>query len=309
MNTPFAYNPSLTPIAGTTQVGELAVGYPTAGFESTGLQWWMGPSEDSGYVIAKSKPLNNQPTPVTEDALYLNPAAKGAAIVLSNGNQTATQATSDVQSVLGDVTPIIANQSTMFTVRYNSTGSTSLDSRVIGVGQSTMNYAGPGGYPGNDPRGVGFSADGQYFFSGSVLGSDLVNWVDGDIIDIAFTPGVAPGKIWIRVNGGDWNNDPGQNPTNPGTGFSLQGLVNLFPVLCPGGSQSTMTVLKYPPFGVPDGYNFFGNVTASVGFNRSTVLSEASFIAIAETLTGETFATGNDAKTYLNTNGYWTSYP
>ncbi len=57
---PFAYNTG-SPIAGTEQVGSLAVGYPTAGF--VGIPWWNGPDEELGYVIAQSVPGNTQPTP------------------------------------------------------------------------------------------------------------------------------------------------------------------------------------------------------------------------------------------------------
>jgi len=60
---PFAFN-SGPPIDGTIQVLNLAVGYPTYGFDSTGLQWWNGPDESLGYVIAQSVPDNSQPTPV-----------------------------------------------------------------------------------------------------------------------------------------------------------------------------------------------------------------------------------------------------
>lgn len=52
---PFAYNTGST-ISGTVQVGNLAVGTPTAGFESTGLKWWNGPDEELGYVIAHETP-------------------------------------------------------------------------------------------------------------------------------------------------------------------------------------------------------------------------------------------------------------
>ena len=60
---PFARNTG-APIAGTQQVGNLAVGTPTAGFAATGLPWWNGPDEDLGYVIATQVAANNQPTPV-----------------------------------------------------------------------------------------------------------------------------------------------------------------------------------------------------------------------------------------------------
>ena len=49
-------------------------------------------------------------------------------------------------------------------------------------------------------------------------------------------------------------------------------------------------------------------VTASVGFFRSTDLTEGSFITLSETIAGQSFATGEEAKTWLNNNGYWTSY-
>ena len=60
---PFAYNigPGIT---GTGPVGFLAVGTPTYGFAATGLEWWNGPDEDLGYVIAESVPGDTQPTPV-----------------------------------------------------------------------------------------------------------------------------------------------------------------------------------------------------------------------------------------------------
>jgi hypothetical protein len=60
---PFARNTGAA-VAGTTQVGNLAVGVPTAGFAATGLPWWNGPDEDLGYVIATQVAANNQPTPV-----------------------------------------------------------------------------------------------------------------------------------------------------------------------------------------------------------------------------------------------------
>ena len=59
---PFSYNTGST-ISGTTQIGDLAVGMPIDGFESTGLQWWNGPDEDLGYVIAYPQSGNTQPTP------------------------------------------------------------------------------------------------------------------------------------------------------------------------------------------------------------------------------------------------------
>jgi hypothetical protein len=51
-----------------------------------------------------------------------------------------------------------------------------------------------------------------------------------------------------------------------------------------------------------------GNV-AGVGFFRSELLTEESFIQIAEYVSGnQIFNNGSEAKIWLNNNGYWTSY-
>ena len=60
---PFSYNTG-APISGTDQVGSLAIGTPTVGFDATGLEWWNGPDEELGYVIAEPVPSDTQPTPV-----------------------------------------------------------------------------------------------------------------------------------------------------------------------------------------------------------------------------------------------------
>ena len=59
---PFAYNPgSLIP--GTEQVGDLSIGAPISGFTDT-PQYWKGPDEELGYVIAAPVSGNTQPTPL-----------------------------------------------------------------------------------------------------------------------------------------------------------------------------------------------------------------------------------------------------
>jgi hypothetical protein len=61
---PFAYNPSPNAvISGTTQVGDLAVGTPTSGLTNS-PQFWNGPDESQGYVIAYPVSGNTHPTPI-----------------------------------------------------------------------------------------------------------------------------------------------------------------------------------------------------------------------------------------------------
>lgn len=59
---PFAYNLG-TPIPGTEQVGSLAIGFPTSGITNN-PQFWNGPDEQLGYVIAAPVSGNTQPTPI-----------------------------------------------------------------------------------------------------------------------------------------------------------------------------------------------------------------------------------------------------
>jgi hypothetical protein len=63
---PFAYNPSLTPISGTKQVGTLAIGESDAQQyfgNYGGVKWFAGPDEDPGYIITAPFPAQNAPTP------------------------------------------------------------------------------------------------------------------------------------------------------------------------------------------------------------------------------------------------------
>jgi hypothetical protein len=59
---PFAYNPG-TSIPGTEQLGSLSIGYPTSGFTDN-PQYWNGPDEELGYVIAVPVSGNTQPTEI-----------------------------------------------------------------------------------------------------------------------------------------------------------------------------------------------------------------------------------------------------
>ena len=58
----FSYN--IGPIiSGTTQSGDFAIGEPITGYTNS-PQFWNGPDEDLGYIIAQPVPAGNQPNPV-----------------------------------------------------------------------------------------------------------------------------------------------------------------------------------------------------------------------------------------------------
>jgi hypothetical protein len=62
---PFAYNSGST-ISGTIQVGNLAIGVEPLDYSQNpgGVQWWNGPDETIGYVIAHPVPTFTQPNPL-----------------------------------------------------------------------------------------------------------------------------------------------------------------------------------------------------------------------------------------------------
>ena len=61
---PFAYYIAPPIIPGTQQFGSLSVGVPTSGFTAF-PQYWMGPDEELGYIIAVPVSGNTQPTPIS----------------------------------------------------------------------------------------------------------------------------------------------------------------------------------------------------------------------------------------------------
>jgi hypothetical protein len=75
-----------------------------------------------------------------------------------------------------------------------------------------------------------------------------------------------------------------------------------------GADEDLGYVIGYPNFAGTQPLPVSG--TGFVQFWRSEDLTEGTFISLAEYIANfsQTFATGNDAKTWLESNGYWTSF-
>ena len=309
---PFSYNTG-SPIDGTIQVGNLAIGYPTTGY--TGTEWWNGPDEELGYVIAQPVSGDTQPTPVFSGApsghLTLSPTYKGSSMDLSNGNQTVIQYFGYVQTVLGE-TLIKGNDKVMFSISCLLTEpGTFPNGHYLGFGTTSMNYNGVvpdpyNSYPGTDNKSIGFNSGGEYWYNGSLQSSGLPTWTTGDIIDVAVD--LLNGSIWTRVNGGYWNNDSGANPSTNIGYLSTYGLTSFYPALCPS-YLGTYTIQNTTPYGVPSGFTLLGtNINASVGFFRSEDLTDGSFISLTNNIFNQSFTAASDASIWLTANGYWNSY-
>ena len=313
---PFAHNTGGS-IPGTTQIGNLAIGTPTNGFASTGLDWWNGPSESAGYIIAMPVPDYTQPTPVFGHAMILSTTYKPVDILLTNGNKTAYVTNwGYVQSVLSN-TLIDKGDKVMFSLTFTATNPGISTNSWIGVGTRSMNYNGPfDGFPGFDTNSIGFNQAGELWYNNSMVQPGLPGWNSGERIHVAVDHG--NNTMWIKVGGSLWNNDPSADPATNQGGVSLNGLTSFYPVLSPGSgtggnSYGTMALASTPFSPLPTGFQFAGsNQNAGVGFLRSHVRTDASFVTLVNEKFGQSFAlTGAgaiSARNWLNTNGYWTSY-
>jgi hypothetical protein len=300
---PFAYNTEGT-IPGTQQVGFLSIGTPTSGFTNN-PQYWNGPDEELGYVIAVPVSGNTQPTPVTTNRVYLSPTYKGTDIQLSNNNQTASQLFGYQQSVLG-VNPIGTTDKVMFSVLCTlADPGAAPDSHFVGVGYTTMNYSGSpyGGFPGTDNQSMGYSSGGDIWYNGGVYQGGLETWGNNDIIDIVVDNNT--NGLWVRVNGGNWNNNPSANPATGSNGIETIG-GPFYPVLCPS-YEGTMIIQNSPAYSVPSGYNFLATLS-SVGFFQTIGFSDSEFVQLANVVSNSNYTTASEASLGLTANGFWNSY-
>jgi hypothetical protein len=173
-----------------------------------------------------------------------------------------------------------------------------------------MNFSGNpyGGFPGNDNQSMGYGSAGDIWYNGGVYQGGLETWGNNDIIDIVVDNNT--NDLWVRVNGGNWNNNPEANPATGSNGIETIG-GPFYPVLCPA-YEGTMIIQNSPAYSVPSGYNFLATL-ASVGFYRTKTLTDNDFINLSQYVasknnTPQTFSSATDASIWLTNNGFWNSY-
>jgi hypothetical protein len=181
---PFAYNTGAG-ITGTDQVGDLAVGTPTVGFTATGLEWWNGPDEDLGYVIAESVPGDTQPTPVS--------GVSASVGFFRSSALTDPSFISIANAVAGPSGPFVSGSAAKTWLNANGYW-TSYVGSTGGTGASTGNY-------------------------------NLLN---------QYSPAVANGSITFPGSDGLASNNPNTVGLNPGNGI----YINKFDLV--GGDQSSV---------------------------------------------------------------------
>lgn len=164
---------------------------------------WLG--DDSGWYLNKVASGGSTTT--------WNPADKNASITLSGGNLTAS-GTSASRAALR----AIASHSTgKFYYEVVVSASPNIANTNAGIATAAANLA---TYISVDTTGVAYFEP-VIFFNNGVIAS-IQSAALGDTICIAVDLGAQ--FIWVRTNGGNWNNDPAANPATGTNGTSFAGI-------------------------------------------------------------------------------------
>ena len=135
-----------------------------------------------------------------------DPSYKSSLITLSSFNLDASIELPGTASVLG-LTVIKGGNKRMYSVLVNSS-----DTVLLGIGMTSSDVNDQIG--GVDNNSIGVDNNGGIWYGGSKT-SDIpgFSYMVGDVVDVAYDYNA--GLMWIRVNGGLWNNDGGANPADP----------------------------------------------------------------------------------------------
>lgn len=189
-----------------------------------------------------------------------NSEAYGGAATLSNNNLTVTS-TNEFYSTTLSTYEILDGNKYMFSVTMNVfDGSTDYS----GVGFSPL-IADWTNYLGTDSRNFGLFTSGNVYFN-TTTDIGVTFDTNGDVIDIAIDR--VNHKCWWRVNGGNWNNNPSDNPATNSGGFDISSLsgtpLYLAVTTYTNVVASQFTINSTSSYSVPSGFTFVsGSLVAS----------------------------------------------
>jgi YHYH protein len=217
----------------------------------TGLLW---------ETPAGALPVGNNnlfPIPMQFDPNFLGPDLK-----LSNTNLTVTGLSE--MAAHGSEPTVLTTYAIRdgFKVMFSMVVDTVIEGQFTAVGIATaeMDLT---TYLGNTIDSIGFYDDGSVIGNQDTLyyPSGFPTMLDGYIIDVAVDR--QNHLIWMRTNGGYWNNDPNQDPTTATGGIDISFIKgNVYPAVSPynnGTKAGQFLIQQAPSFVVPYGFAFVGN--------------------------------------------------
>jgi len=142
-------------------------------------------------------------------------------IELYNGNNSAQDTNEGFANALGTIRldNTSGNYYYMFSIHVDAVND---NGSFIGIANHSADINNSNYFLGSDTNSAGFAFNGEYWYNGGVQSGSLPTWGQGDVVDIAVDQD--DNWLWIRVNGGDWNNDPTANPGNYTGGLSTYAL-------------------------------------------------------------------------------------
>ena len=266
-------------------------------------QWGVNDSSflfngGSGYAVGDQIVVYGCQLNAQQNSWIWDPAYKGPFITVSNQNLTATAqfALSGEPSLLGTY-PIVTNATVMFSVTLAAWSGT-LNFTGIGVANHSLDL---GNYTGSDTNSVGFYDNGEVWGEGSLISSSVPSFqTAGAVLDVAVDR--INDKVYLRVNGGNWNNDPTADPSTATGGIDISYIAGtVYPAISPWRSASAadqLVINTQAQYAVPQGFQFVNGLTdhsndvllrVNTVSNTGTIL-DAFYAGIAPVLTvGQTF--------------------
>ena len=188
-----------------------------------------------GTVPSGFQAANTWSLPSSIDPTYLN-----TSLVLSSRNLVAkVQSGSSYDTGLS--TPILTATSGTGKWYWESQFDFDHDGILLGVANTSQDLS---NYVGSTVNSFGFNRFGYALYNVSPVSTTMPTWDIGVLLCLAVD--LINKKIWIRVGGGNWNNDSSANPATNTNGLDLSALLGVNPLVRPAftiyNTNATWTV-------------------------------------------------------------------
>ena len=186
--------------------------------------------------------------------LRFNPTNSGTSLLFTNTNTTVTGAGTNLQESAITDTAINAGDKAWFSVLANTIGVPAYT--TIGIAKTAWSS---GVFVGQDTTAQGYSGDGNAYYNSNSFDGGLPTFSTGDVIDVAVYFVSSVPQMWLRVNGGYWNNDNTANPAT-NTGGLNGGFNDVNPIYFAVGPNDAdqFTLRTTATSNPPAGFTFLG---------------------------------------------------
>jgi hypothetical protein len=189
--------------------------------------------------------------------MTFDPVYTGNHLVISDGGLTVT-APSTITGFPASLTTVAINpgQRVMFSVTMDRWAATP-DASSVGIANHVFD---PNQYLGSDLLSIGFWDDGLAFKNSTSTSGFPTFQFNGAVIDVAVDR--LNNLIWMRTNGGSWNNNVSADPVTAQGGVDIAYITGIvYPGASPyynNGTLGQMSINTTAKYTVPVGFTFIG---------------------------------------------------